>query len=123
MLYKNLLARNSTEDFSNIEERIFLPFIIIHTKKQTVIELEMSDDKTEYFFDFTLPFSIHDDNEVLKKMEIDKLNFTDATSIINTANPGNIDNSMMENDRQKFMGGTASAGQSIDATTPPNFLE
>jgi hypothetical protein len=28
----------------------------------------MSEDKTEYFFDFTLPFSIHDDNEILKRM-------------------------------------------------------
>jgi len=28
----------------------------------------MSEDRTEYFFDFSLPFSIHDDNEILKRM-------------------------------------------------------
>lgn len=28
----------------------------------------MSPNRTEYFLDFSLPFSIHDDNEVLKNM-------------------------------------------------------
>ena len=32
------------------------------------IECEMSEDRTEYFFDFSQPFSIHDDNEILKRM-------------------------------------------------------
>jgi transcription factor Dp-1 len=68
-LYKNLLARNMMRHTTEPEnERIFLPFIVIHTKKQTQIDCEMSEDKTEYFFDFTLPFSIHDDNEILKRM-------------------------------------------------------
>lgn len=68
VLYKNLIERNAHRGHVNDEERIFLPFIIIHTKKETSIECEMSEDRTEYFFDFSLPFSIHDDNEILKRM-------------------------------------------------------
>jgi len=67
LLYKNLIERNCRTNLTD-EERIYLPFIIIHTKKQTTIECEMSEDRTEYFFDFSLPFSIHDDNEILKRM-------------------------------------------------------
>jgi predicted transcriptional regulator len=66
-LYKNLITRNSTIT-SDAEERIYLPFIIIHTKKQTLIDCEMSEDKSEYFFDFSMPFTIHDDNEILRRM-------------------------------------------------------
>jgi len=67
LLYKNLIERNCRSQQTD-DDRIYLPFIIIHTKKQTTIECEMSEDRTEYFFDFSLPFSIHDDNEILKRM-------------------------------------------------------
>jgi len=68
MLYTNLIDRNSQFNSANEEEKIYLPFIVIHTKKDTSIECEMSEDRKEYFFDFSLPFSIYDDNEILKRM-------------------------------------------------------
>jgi hypothetical protein len=67
-LYKALIDRNMKEPIEDTAERVQLPFIIIHTKKETAIECEMSEDRTEYFFDFSHPFSIHDDNEILKRM-------------------------------------------------------
>lgn len=82
VLYKNLIDRNMRSQGEENMERVQLPFIVIHTKKDTgttrfltpdvtlslAIECEMSEDRTEYFFDFSAPFSIHDDNEILKRM-------------------------------------------------------
>jgi len=68
ILYTNLIERNTQINTGNDEERIFLPFIVIHTKKDTSIECEMSEDRKEYFFDFSLPFTIYDDNEILKRI-------------------------------------------------------
>jgi len=69
LLYSNLIDRNTVRmSTTNNEDRIYLPFIVIHTKKDTSIECEMSEDRKEYFFDFSLPFSIYDDNEILKRM-------------------------------------------------------
>lgn len=45
---------------------IALPFIIINTSRQTVIDCQISADKREYLFNFDNAFEIHDDIEVLK---------------------------------------------------------
>jgi len=79
-LYRNLIERNCKKNLSDNDERVYLPFIIIHTKKQTTIECEMSEDRTEYFFDFSLPFSIHDDNEILKRMGLSDPNYISKLS-------------------------------------------
>ena len=50
------------------ENRLYLPFIVSHTPKETVIDCEMSEQRDEFYFTFSQPFSIHDDNEVLKRM-------------------------------------------------------
>jgi len=50
--------------------RIPLPFILINSKKETVIDCEMAEDKQEIFFNFSAPFEIHDDNETLKRMRM-----------------------------------------------------
>ncbi len=47
---------------------LHLPFIVVNTPKQTVIDCQMAEDKSEYFFDFSSPFEIHDDIEILKRM-------------------------------------------------------
>lgn len=47
---------------------IQLPFIIINTDRKTVIECNISNDKSEYLFTFDNAFEIHDDVEVLKRM-------------------------------------------------------
>jgi len=77
LLYKNLIERNSRKLIPQTDERVFLPFIIIHTRKQTTIECEMSEDRSEYFFDFSHPFSIHDDNEILKRMGLNDATFVE----------------------------------------------
>ena len=45
-----------------------LPFIIVNTSKETVIDCSISNDKREYLFNFDDTFEIHDDMEVLKRM-------------------------------------------------------
>jgi hypothetical protein len=68
-LYNRLINRNSSHpDYIGIQEKINLPFIIIHTKQDTTINCDMSEDRTEYFFDFTNPFSLHDDKEILRQV-------------------------------------------------------
>uniref|UniRef100_A0A2R9CCP5 Transcription factor n=1 Tax=Pan paniscus TaxID=9597 RepID=A0A2R9CCP5_PANPA len=48
---------------------IHLPFIIINTSKKTVIDCSISKDKFDYLFNFDNTFQIHDDIEVLKRVE------------------------------------------------------
>jgi len=76
-LYKKLILKNQArENFAaensvpEMTEKLFLPFIIVQTKKETIINCEMSPDRDEYFFDFSLPFSIFDDNEILNHLEM-----------------------------------------------------
>jgi len=69
MSFKNLVQRNS-EPHHPQGERIPLPFIIVNTHKETVIDCEMAEDKQEIFFNFSAPFEIHDDNEIMKRMQL-----------------------------------------------------
>ena len=67
--FKNLVERNKC--FVQQPSRnaiITLPFIIVNTNKETVIDCSISNDKSEYLFNFDNTFEIHDDIEVLKKM-------------------------------------------------------
>ncbi|XP_015522402.1 transcription factor Dp-1 isoform X2 [Neodiprion lecontei] len=70
--YKNLVERNhKNENFHGPPKpnsAIQLPFIIVNTSKKTVIDCSISNDKTEYLFNFNDKFEIHDDIEVLKRM-------------------------------------------------------
>eukprot|EP00013_Stygamoeba_regulata_P028468 CAMPEP_0177660262 /NCGR_PEP_ID=MMETSP0447-20121125/17932_1 /TAXON_ID=0 /ORGANISM="Stygamoeba regulata, Strain BSH-02190019" /LENGTH=522 /DNA_ID=CAMNT_0019165287 /DNA_START=129 /DNA_END=1694 /DNA_ORIENTATION=- len=70
--YTNLVKRNKVSGVSQMEGegRIYLPFILINTKSSTVIDCQMTKDRTEYFFDFSAPFEIHDDSEILKRMGV-----------------------------------------------------
>lgn len=49
-------------------EKIDLPFIIVNTADNAIIQCEMNTDKTEVMFDFSQPFEINDDNEILKRL-------------------------------------------------------
>jgi hypothetical protein len=49
-------------------EKIDLPFIVVNTADNAVIQCEMNTDKTEVMFDFSQPFEINDDNEILKRL-------------------------------------------------------
>ncbi|GAB6020362.1 Transcription factor Dp-2 [Chamberlinius hualienensis] len=70
--FKNLVQRNveyeKTHGSPNPNTAIQLPFIIVNTSKQTVIDCSISGDKMEYLFKFDNTFEIHDDIEVLKRM-------------------------------------------------------
>jgi hypothetical protein len=66
-LYEALVLRNK-QIASSPQDQIPLPFIVVHTKQEAIINCEMSPNRTDYFLDFSLPFLIHDDNEVLKQM-------------------------------------------------------
>lgn len=70
--FKRLVERNyEAEQVSGVpapNSAIQLPFIIVNTSKQTVIDCSISNDKTEYLFAFNDQFEIHDDIEVLKRM-------------------------------------------------------
>ena len=49
-------------------ERIPLPFIVVSTDKDTQVQCEMGSDRTDVFFNFSNPFEINDDNEILRRM-------------------------------------------------------
>merc|ERR1712087_460517 len=77
--FKNLIHRNRTPDQlpeaatkqpQQDNDKIPLPFIIVNSRKETVIDCGMAEDKQEIFFNFSAPFEIHDDNEILKRMSM-----------------------------------------------------
>jgi hypothetical protein len=76
--FKQLIARNRAAAGSSDtpvqprENQIALPFIVVNTKKETVIDCEMAEDKQEIFFNFSAPFEIHDDSETLKRMNMQR---------------------------------------------------
>ena len=64
--FRNLVLRNEEQGVP--EEKIPLPFIVVNTNSSAVIQCDMSRDRTDVMFDFSLPFEINDDNTILKKM-------------------------------------------------------
>ncbi|XP_049848933.1 transcription factor Dp-1-like, partial [Schistocerca gregaria] len=80
-LYEGLIARNMHAEFQQqgadpdqqitlLTQRITLPFIIIHTKSKAKIDCYMNENHTYYAFDFSLPFSICHEYEIVKSMNI-----------------------------------------------------
>lgn len=84
---KNLLKRNAARRKAETETplasaprdegRIFLPFIAVNTGKDTVIQCEMSEDRQDIFFNFSAPFEIHDDTDILRKLNLHKAPFSE----------------------------------------------
>ena len=64
--FRNLVLRN--HDRGMPDEKIPMPFIVVNTNQSAVIQCDMSRDRTDVMFDFTMPFEINDDNTILKKM-------------------------------------------------------
>ncbi|KAK1945801.1 Transcription factor Dp-1 [Phytophthora citrophthora] len=90
---KNLLRRNAERKrkesenpaFVNIvrdEGRVFLPFIAVNTSKDTVIQCEMSEDRQDIFFNFSAPFEIHDDADILQKLNLHKAPYADLKQMV-----------------------------------------
>lgn len=67
-----MTSRSNCDDIGKIhddtDEKIPLPFIVVNTNHKSVIQCEMCPERTNVNFDFTLPFEINDDNEVLKRI-------------------------------------------------------
>jgi len=78
--FRNLVHRNQQREKSTPppprsemgmpDEKIPLPFIVVNTNQSAVIQCDMSRDRTNVMFDFSLPFEINDDNTILKKMQM-----------------------------------------------------
>ena len=66
------LARRSNNSNSSKEEKLHLPFIVVNTAKSTVIQCEMGSDRTDVFFNFSEPFEINDDNEILRRLGLQR---------------------------------------------------
>jgi hypothetical protein len=64
--FRNLVERN--RDAEDAHDKIPLPFIVVNTNHAAVIQCNMSRDKTDVMFDFSMPFEINDDNRVLKRL-------------------------------------------------------
>ncbi|CAI5730802.1 unnamed protein product [Hyaloperonospora brassicae] len=90
---KNLLKRNAERKRADSENpasanivrdegRIFLPFIAVNTSKDTVIQCEMSEDRHDIFFNFSAPFEIHDDADILQKLNLHKAPYAELRQIV-----------------------------------------
>uniref|UniRef100_A0A7E4ZQ47 Transcription factor Dp-1 n=1 Tax=Panagrellus redivivus TaxID=6233 RepID=A0A7E4ZQ47_PANRE len=70
--FKTLVQRNRENERSvgrpHSSKVLFLPFIVINTQKDTVVDCSIASDKTEFLFHFDQPFEIHDDIEILKRL-------------------------------------------------------
>ena len=64
--FRNLVMNNARK--GPCEEKIPLPFIVVNTHASSVIQCDMSRDRTNVMFEFSRPFEINDDNTILKKM-------------------------------------------------------
>ena len=62
--------RKKTKQQKLLDNKIPLPFIVINTNKNAVIQCNMSRDLTDVMFDFTMPFEINDDNSILKRLHL-----------------------------------------------------
>jgi len=73
--FKNLVERNKNEEKNKgappPNSAIQLPFIIVSTNKDTVIDCQIDSSKMEYVFDFNDRFEANDDMEVLRKLNMD----------------------------------------------------
>ncbi|KAL3903429.1 MAG: hypothetical protein SGILL_010450, partial [Bacillariaceae sp.] len=64
--FRNLVLRN--QETGVPDEKIPLPFIVVNTNASAIIQCDMSRDRTDVMFDFSMPFEINDDNTILKRM-------------------------------------------------------
>lgn len=69
IVFRNLLKRNQAAPNKPDPNKIIsLPFIIVNTHREARISCEMTPASTQFFFDFDVPFGIHDDIEILTRM-------------------------------------------------------
>ena len=79
--FQNLLGRNHGMEIQERQmaktgsrpkvDKIPLPLIVVNTNSRAVVQCEMTPDRTNVNFDFSLPFEINDDNQILKRLGMD----------------------------------------------------
>ncbi|OWZ23475.1 Transcription factor Dp-1 [Phytophthora megakarya] len=90
---KNLLKRNTERKRKESENpasapivrdegRVFLPFIAVNTSIDTVIQCEMSEDRQDIFFNFSAPFEIHDDADILQRLNLHKAPYAELKQMV-----------------------------------------
>ena len=73
-------SNNSTQKPPS--DHIELPFILVSTAKDTVVFKTIETTKDSVFLDFSAPFQIHDDTEVLKQLNLHKASQSKLESLI-----------------------------------------
>ncbi|XP_026757440.2 transcription factor Dp-1 isoform X2 [Galleria mellonella] len=70
--FKSLIQRNKEAENKGVKpspsSAIHLPFIVVNTSDKALIDCSISNDKTEYMFNFNKKFQIYDDIDILKRM-------------------------------------------------------
>ena len=78
-------AANAKSAASNSPaDRVELPFILVSTNQETVVFKNIETTKDSIFLDFSAPFQIHDDTEVLKQLNLHKAPREKLASLIPT---------------------------------------
>ena len=78
-----LNSSNNLNEAAVPQDKLLLPFILISAPKDCRIDCEMLEDRTQYFFEFDMPFAIHEDMEVLKMLGLDKVTKHQLMSFVN----------------------------------------
>ncbi|XP_057519562.1 transcription factor-like protein DPB [Amaranthus tricolor] len=89
--YQNLIQRNQ-QLYGNGNAPtggVALPFILVQTRPNATVEVEISEDMQLVHFDFnSTPFELHDDNYVLKQMRLCDKPLIDGEACTTLANTG-----------------------------------
>ena len=75
-------AADDTKQAPKPSNKIPLPFIVVNTHNNAVIQCNMNPNLTEVTFDFSLPFEINDDNTILKRLGMDRTDVNTLTKIL-----------------------------------------
>ncbi|XP_021733541.1 transcription factor-like protein DPB [Chenopodium quinoa] len=89
--YQNLIQRNQQlfGDGNAPTGGVALPFILVQTRPNATVEVEISEDMQLVHFDFnSTPFELHDDNYVLKQMNVSNKSLFDGEACDTPANAG-----------------------------------
>jgi len=78
--FHNLVNRNVRTVMPR--DHIPLPFVVVNTHSSSVVQCDMSRDKTDVMLEFSMPFEINDDNTILKKMGMDKASYRDLQTML-----------------------------------------
>lgn len=68
------LVRNNAQNPS--QHKIPLPCVVLNTSPSAVVQCNMSQDRRDIMFDFSMPFEVNDDNRILQALGYDKTRTT-----------------------------------------------